>query len=52
MVRGVGFMLSKRQFIEEEKDCTAMLGLTLEEYRQELKTAKVHNTKKQSKKNI
>ena len=36
-------MLSKRQFIEEEKDCAAMLGLTLKEYRQDLKTTKVRN---------
>jgi len=26
-------MLDKQQFIEEEKDCASMLGLTLKEYR-------------------
>lgn len=43
-------MLSKRQFIEEEKDCAAMLGLTLEEYRQDLKNTKVHNVESKRKK--
>lgn len=42
-------MLSKRQFIEEEKDCAAMLGLTLEEYRSSLKNIKVPNVQKQRK---
>lgn len=35
-------MLSEKQFIEEEKDCAAMLGLTLEEYRKEIKETKVN----------
>ena len=35
-------MLDKQQFIEEEKDCASMLGLTLKEYRQSLKNVKVH----------
>lgn len=39
-------MLSKRQFIEEEKDCAAMLGLTLKEYRQDLKTTKVRDVER------
>lgn len=43
-------MLSKKQFIEEEKDCAAMLGLTLKEYRQDLKNTKVHNTERKRKK--
>ena len=34
-------MLNKRQFIEEEKDCAAMLGLTLKKYRESLKETKV-----------
>lgn len=34
-------MLNKRQFIEEEKDCASMLGLTLQEYRESLKNIKV-----------
>ena len=42
MYKGVGFMLSEKQFIEEEKDCAAMLGLTLEEYRKEIKETKVN----------
>lgn len=47
--KGVGFMLNERQFIEEEKDCAAMLGLTLEEYRNSLKNIKVHNVEKERK---
>ena len=43
-------MLSKKQFIEEEKDCAAMLGLTLKEYRQNLKNTKVNNTERKRKK--
>ncbi len=43
-------MLSKKQFIEEEKDCAAMLGLTLKEYRQDLKNTRVHNVKVTAKK--
>lgn len=34
-------MLNKRQFVEEQKDCASMLGLTLEEYRKSLKNVKV-----------
>lgn len=45
----MGFILSKKQFIEEEKDCAAMLGLTLKEYRQDLKSTKVHNTESNEK---
>ncbi len=45
-------MLSKSQFIEEEQDCVSMLGITLKEYRQDLKSTKVHNTKKSSTKNM
>lgn len=36
-------MFSKKQFIDEEKDCAAMLGLTLNEYRQNVKNTKVQN---------
>ncbi len=36
-------MLNRQQFIEEEKDCASMLGLTLKEYRKSLKNIKVHN---------
>ena len=41
-------MLNRRQFIEEEKDCASMLGLTLEEYRKSLKNIKVHNYNKKN----
>lgn len=39
-------MLNEQQFIEEEKDCASMLGLTLKQYRDSLKNIKV-NTKLQ-----
>lgn len=39
-------MLNRQQFIEEEKDCASMLGLTLKEYRKSLKNIKVHNYNK------
>ncbi len=41
-------MLDKQQFIEEEKDCASMLGLTLKEYRKSLKNRKVHDYNKKS----
>ena len=41
-------MLDKQQFIEEEKDCASMLGLTLKEYRQSLKNVKVQNYNKKN----
>lgn len=43
-------MLNKKQFIEEEKDCASMLGLTLEEYRQDLARTKVNNIEEKTKK--
>ena len=39
-------MLDRKQFVEEEKDCASMLGLTLKEYRQSLKNVKVQNYNK------
>ena len=39
-------MLHRKQFVEEEKDCASMLGLTLKEYRQSLKNVKVQNYNK------
>lgn len=45
-------MLSERQFLEEEKDCAAILGLTLKEYRQDLKNTKVHNVEEQDTREI
>ena len=41
-------MLDRKQFIEEEKDCASMLGLTLKEYRKSLKNIKVHDYNKKS----
>lgn len=45
-------MLSKKQFIKEEQDCAAMLGLTLKEYRESLKSIKVQNINKKKKENM
>ncbi len=44
-------MLDKQQFIEEEKDCASMLGLTLKEYRKSLKNIKVNNFNKRNETN-
>ena len=44
-------MLDKKQFIEEEKDCASMLGLTLKEYRKSLKNIKVNNFNKRNETN-
>ncbi len=44
-------MLDQQKFIEEEKDCASMLGLTLKEYRQSLKNVKVHKQNMESDKN-
>lgn len=44
-------MLDKKQFIEEEKDCASMLGLTLKEYRKRLKNIKVNNFNKRNETN-
>lgn len=34
-------MLSRKEFLKEEKECADMLGLTLKEYRESLKNIKV-----------
>ncbi len=34
-------MLSKKEFLKEEKDCAEMLGMTIKEYRNNLKNSKV-----------
>ena len=42
-------MPSKKQFMSEEKECAEMLGMTLKEYRDDLKNTKVsvyHSVKK------
>ncbi len=36
--------MNKQQFMKEEKDCASLMGLTLKEYRQSLKNAKVNNS--------
>lgn len=41
-------MLSKREFLAEEKDCASMLGMSLEEYRKYTKDAKVPTEKQKS----
>lgn len=34
-------MLNKKQFLAEEKECAEMLGMSLEEYRHDVKNTKV-----------
>lgn len=34
------YILSKKQFMSEEKECAEMLGMTLKEYRNNLKNTK------------
>ena len=34
-------MLNKKQFLAEEKECAEMLGMSLEEYRNDVKNTKV-----------
>ncbi len=43
-------MLTSREFLKEEKECAAMLGMTLEEYRNYVKDTKVPNKKVNSSK--
>ncbi len=43
-------MLSRRKFLEEEKDCADMLGLTIEEYRESLKKIKLGKSEKKESK--
>lgn len=44
-------MLSKKQFLSEEKECAEMLGMTLKEYRHDVKNTKIpeHCSNKNSK---
>lgn len=39
-------MLSRKEFLKEEKECADMLGLTLKEYRESLKNIKVKKMRK------
>ena len=34
-------MISKKEFLEEERDCADMLGVSVEEYRNDLKNVKI-----------
>lgn len=38
-------MFSKKEFLKEEKDCTDMLGMSLEEYREYVNNTKVPTKK-------
>lgn len=42
-------MLNKKKFLEEEKECAEMLGLTLEEYRDSIKKTKIPAKEKETK---
>ncbi len=39
-------MLSRKEFLEEQKDCAKMLGLTLREYQESLKKVKLGTSDK------
>ena len=40
-------MISKEEFLEEEKDCADMLGVSIEEYRSDLSKTKLPKGEKQ-----
>ena len=42
--------MNKRQFLKEEKDCSSLHGITLEEYRKSLKNVKAGSSNKGPKK--
>ncbi len=42
-------MLSRKEFLKEEKECADMLGLTLKEYRESLKKVKLGTSEKKVK---
>ena len=44
-------MMSKKQFIESQKECAKMLGMTLSEYQQYCENLKVPTNKANSNKN-
>lgn len=35
-------MMNKQQLLESQKECASMLGMTLQQYKEYLKNAKVH----------
>lgn len=39
-------MMDKKQLLESQKECAKMLGMTLKEYKEYLKNAKVNTTPK------
>ena len=41
-------MISKEEFLEEEKDCADMLGVNLDEYHKDLKETKLPKKEKQN----
>jgi hypothetical protein len=43
-------MLTKKEFLESQKDCASMLGLSLEEYQDSLKNVKVQRFKEEDSK--
>ena len=45
-------MLSKKDVILEEKECAEMLGMSLEEYRKDMKNIKVSSIEKKTLKDI
>ena len=42
-------MMNKKQFIESEKDCASMMGLSLKEYHKNIHNIKIPTTKKKTK---
>lgn len=43
-------MMNKKQFIESEKDCAAMMGLSLKEYQKSMQKIKVPTAKNKTRK--
>lgn len=43
-------MMSKKQFIESQKECASMLGVTVDQYENSLKNIKVPKFEKKDKK--
>ncbi len=42
-------MMSEKEFIESQKECASMLGMSLDEYQEYCKNTKVNAIEKQSK---
>lgn len=43
-------MISKKQFIREQKDCADMLGMSLKEYQEYIKNTKIVNKNEENEK--